>query len=484
MSLDDLESAYGYGGSREKALAAAASLDPSDTGSHGITAVHIAAQHVDPEVLELLLSRGFRAGATDEYGRTPLHILAVQNWKDRVSKMAECTDILLAARCPPSRRDESGRCFYHIAADLHNCPMIAVIGQRRIRCDALLESSGMNALHLVCSSASRYDFHFENDPDLFDREDRMCRRMAEWLIGCGLDPEAETKIGKKAVNFAVENRIKITSAFLAGDTSVESGGMDLSQAVIMNDPAAVRAIIGSGADPDALCDREGEYRGRTPLMIACRRMASESAFALLDGGADATVTEGDSGHTALYHLIMSLSSLVGTGGNPRDSDTYVGMLRRVVEAQGSVDLPVGDREGSALCFVAGNDRLGGTSNGRSVRTLTFETLVSLGVDIESRDGEGRTPLIRACSVEGRDSEDIVCTLMEMGADCDAVDGSGMTAVMHAASLGRDGGLDLIRTIFDFCEPDLSVRGSDGRDAAELAAASDSRGVLAFILDWM
>ena len=102
MSLDDLESAYGYGGSREKALAAATSLDPSDTGPHGTTAVHIAAQHVDPEVLELLLSRGFRAGATDEYGRTPLHILAAQNWKGRVSKMAECTDILLAARCPPS----------------------------------------------------------------------------------------------------------------------------------------------------------------------------------------------------------------------------------------------------------------------------------------------------------------------------------------------------------------------------------------------
>ena len=63
MSLDDLESAYGYGGSREKALAAATSLDPSDTGPHGTTAVHIAAQHVDPEVLELLLSRGFRAGS-------------------------------------------------------------------------------------------------------------------------------------------------------------------------------------------------------------------------------------------------------------------------------------------------------------------------------------------------------------------------------------------------------------------------------------
>ena len=66
MNLEDLESAYGYGGSKEKVLGIASDLDPSEAGPHGITAVHIAAKHVDPEALEVLLSRGFRAGATDE----------------------------------------------------------------------------------------------------------------------------------------------------------------------------------------------------------------------------------------------------------------------------------------------------------------------------------------------------------------------------------------------------------------------------------
>ena len=269
MSLDDLESAYGQGGSEEEVLRVVSALDPSETGPHGVTAVHIAAKQVDPEALELLLSRGFRAGATDDYGRTPLHILAVQRWEGRVSKMAECTDILLEGRCPPSRRDESGRCFYHIAADMHNCPMIAVIGQRRVRCDSLIESSGMNALHLMCDGASRYDYDYRNHPEVFAEKDRMCRRMAEWLVGCGIDPEAETRIGKKAVDFAIENRIKLTSAFLNGDESAISGGMDLSQAAIMNDAEAIDQIISSGADPDGLCDRDCEYRGMTPLMISC-----------------------------------------------------------------------------------------------------------------------------------------------------------------------------------------------------------------------
>ena len=316
--------------------------------------------------------------------------------------------------------------------------MIAIIGQRKVRCDALIESSGMNALHLLCEGASRYDYIRESRPQEFVEKDSMCRRMAEWLVGCGIDPEAETRIGKRSIDFAIENRIKITSAFLGGDDSVVSGGMDLPQAVIVNDPEAIAAIIGSGADPDALCDEKGDYFGMTPLMIACRRMALESAEALISGGASGTCTRGTDGTTALYHLLKSLSSTVGTGPNGRDSQRLLRMLDSVVTAQGDVDLPVSEDAGSALCFVCGEDRLG--------------------------------------------SKNIVCTLLVMDADFDARDGDGMTAVMHAASIPRDGGLDIVKTLFDMCGPDLSVRDSKGRDALEIAADSDSKGVLSFLMD--
>ena len=106
MSLEQLADAYRIGNNRETVLAVASGISPSEIGEHGTTAVHIAAENVDPETLELLLSNGHRAGSTDEYGRTPLHILAIQRWEGRVSKLAECTDLLLSHRCPPSRRDD------------------------------------------------------------------------------------------------------------------------------------------------------------------------------------------------------------------------------------------------------------------------------------------------------------------------------------------------------------------------------------------
>ena len=260
MSIDDLESAYGYGGSREKVMEAIRSLDPGETGPHGRTAMHVAAENVDPEAMEALISNGFRAGIADEYGRTPLHILAVQRWEGRTSKMAECTDILLANRCPPNRRDDSGRCFYHIAADMHNLPMISIIGQRLIRCDSALESSGMNALHLLCESGNRYDRLRESDPEGFGAKDEMCRRMAEWLIGCGIDPEAETRIGRKAVDFAIENGLGKTASLLRGDAEGFVRGMDLYQATITDDAPAVSELLSKGTDPDEFWDRDGDYK--------------------------------------------------------------------------------------------------------------------------------------------------------------------------------------------------------------------------------
>lgn len=482
MSFEDLESAYfSYDQPRDLIVSIASTIDPSDIGRHGKTAVHLAAEMVDPEVLGILLGRGFRAGATDEYGRTPLHLLAMQNWEKRRSEMYECTEMLLSHRCPPGRRDDEGKCFYHIAAYLHNYPMIEVIGKMKIRCDATEESTGMNALHMLCEAAQRYDYTYERNPEEFSKKDEMCRDMAEWLVGCGIDPDAETRIGRKAVDFAISNRIKKTSAFLNGDSNEVSGGMSLTDAVIVNDSEAVSALLSSGADPEELFDRENAFHGMTPLMIACKMVAEDSINALLDGGADASNSRGSDGRTALYYLLKSLSSLVGTGSNDRGSEAYLRMLERLVEAQGSPDFQVGEEEGPAICFVAGDDRLGWTSDGKSVRAIVFDRLVSWGADIESRDSMGMTPLIRACSVSGMDSENIVSTLMELGADYDARDSEGMSAVMHASSLPHDEGLDLIRLIYDFCEPNLSFRNSDGKDAVELAAESDSKGVLGFLL---
>lgn len=478
MTITDLESAY-LRGDRGGAVSAASSVGAGETLDHGRTAVHLAAEKVDPEVMGILLGNGCRAGATDEYGRTPLHVLAVQRWEGMESRMAECTDLLLSHRCPPGRRDDSGMCFYHIACKMANHPMLSVVGRRGVRCDALLDGSGMNALHVLCYYAD-YDFDHEHHPDVFAEKDERCRQMAEWLVGCGIDPDAETAIGRKAVDFAVSHRLSRTAAFLRGGPE-GAGGMDLFQASQMNDAGAVACLLAAGGDPDSTCDRPGDFRGMTPLMIACRTMSADSAAALIEGGADARASDGTTGRTAMYHLLMALGSTVGTGRNDRGSGAFLRLLRLLLDAQGSPDFPVGTSEGSALCFVCGRDFLGWTSDGRSVRTVAFDAVSSSGADVEARDGAGRTPLIAACCNGGAESENIVSSLMELGADPDARDSDGMTAVMRASGLRGNSGLDLIKTIYDFGSPDLSVVGKDGLDAIGIAAREGNNEVLKYLM---
>ena len=216
-------------------------------------------------------------------------------------------------------------------------------------------------------------------------------------------------------------------------------------------------------------------------MIACRRMARASVGSLIEGGASAAYADGSNGRTALYHLLRALSSTVGTGSNARDSGSLLSMLRMVVDAQGGPDLPVGDDEGPALCFLAGNDRLGHTSDGRSVRGITFDTLVSMGADVDARDWHGRTPLMLACGVPGPESEGIVSTLMELGADCDARDENGTTALMRAASIPGNAGIDLVRAMLDFRVPDMGLRDSKGRDALEMASDAGNTDVVRLLL---
>lgn len=479
MSLERLESAY-RNGSRDDVLRTVSELDPSETGDHGITAVHICAKQVDPEAMEVLLSRGFRAGATDEYGRTPLHILAVQRWDGEAEEMARCTELLLSNRCPPNRRDDTGQCFYHIAAKMHNHPMIMVIGERKVRCDSLIDSSGMNALHIMCDMMSSLDYDRREHPDHFAERDRLCRDMAEALISCGIDPDAETAIGRKAIDFAVEHGCKITGAFLRGGPP-EAGGMDIFQAAMMNDAVAVQALADSGCDLEALCDGIRDYTGMTPLMIACRRLSGDAAKALLENGASATTTNGSDGRTAMYHLLVSLGSTVGTGTNDRGSQSLLGILDPLLAAQGSPNIPIGDAEGPALCFICANDRLGYTSDSKDARAVAFDRLISSGADVNVTDGSGRTPLMCACTVSGHESENFVSTLMEMGADPDVQDSHGRTAVMYAAEIGGNGGLDLIRMVFDFCSPDLALRDSDEKTAADIAAENGNNEVLKLLL---
>ena len=72
------------------------------------------------------------------------------------------------------------------------------------------------------------------------------------------------------------------------ELTMETGGMDLFQALRKKDRKALEALLRAGADPDTECDdREmNDWTGKTPLVCALEWGETEIAAMLLRAGAD------------------------------------------------------------------------------------------------------------------------------------------------------------------------------------------------------
>ncbi|HEX3446478.1 MAG TPA: ankyrin repeat domain-containing protein [Chthoniobacterales bacterium] len=171
--------------------------------------------------------------------------------------------------------------------------------------------------------------------------------------------------------------------------------------------------------------------GKTALMVASERGKTGLTKQLLDRKADPNVT-GPDGVTALILAAQNdqpdiVKILLQNRADPDKEDN-----------NGWTALSTAAYHGSARCVQILADR----SKTDLSRALLFATLserkdvikilLDYGAEVDSRSGDGRTPLILAAS---KGNKDLVSMLLQAGADPSLTDQSGATAESTAAAKG-------------------------------------------------
>jgi ankyrin repeat protein len=291
-----LAAAMGHARVVERLLAATAAAgrggdsaeEEEERDSAGQTALHMASQEGHLPVVQLLLWSG-RCGnleARDEHGRTAL-LLA--------SRGGHClvVELLRVAGARIHARDDSGQTALHLAAAVGALPVVAELlllagaagssGQTETA-----DRHGRTALHLAAGSG-----HLS---------------VVERLLGAGADAEAMDLAGQTSLLAALHGGHSGVAELLLSRCSHsrvleardEQGCTALHLAAAVGHAGVARELVAAGTDASAT-DRSG----RTPLLVALQEGSLAVFRLVLASGrcGDLTAALPDTGETAL-HLAM------------------------------------------------------------------------------------------------------------------------------------------------------------------------------------
>ena len=477
----------------------------------GTLALSYAANRGDAESVKALLSIGADATWTSSSNDDNiLHNMAYDSkcTPDNEKELENTVLVLLDAGISTLKKNGDGRTCVFIAAEKGNCAMMSAFVSAKKKID-IPNNNGDTPLHTACSYAnSAAESHFkyglpkyekrmseeglsEGDKkhaqDEYDRykydNDRFFLTV-KYLMDGGAEPDRKNNydVTAKEVAFdCMDPRIPalLNKTYSEGKTADAGKGMDLMQAVMRKDHAAMRSILGSGGDANEFHGGKDErfegirLAGKLPLSIACINADKDGITMLLDHGADPSLKDSDDRIPLTYYFVSN--------SYPNHNvAAFENVLRPMMEKGLNINLTV-DNESNTLL-----NRACDSAKSQSNNTLDklVQALIRLKADVNLANRQGVTPLMKTCAGI-RESENVQITLLENGADISKRDDTGRTALMYAASNpSLSSGKIMAEMLFEFGDPVLDAVDGNGKNALELAVDAKNDPLVNFILGKM
>ncbi|KAI5839390.1 ankyrin repeat-containing domain protein [Morchella snyderi] len=435
--------------------------------------------------IALLLERGACTSSTDTSGNSPLHSQLHKDsdgWPGRIT--SEAVRLLIRAGVDVNARNRSGATPLHFAARMGYAVPVSLL---------LKSGADIAALDVNQASAMHYAAMSGN-----------CQDAVSVLVEWGLSIDARDEDQKTPLHHAALNEQilahRIVELLVEKGASVglrDSDGFTplrylVDRCLEYTTPHKVRTLIQAGADVNTVDDG-----GVSLLHLATQQCDEEMLALLLDAGADIHARDSSqrtplhySTHEINYTCEEKLRLLVKRGAhiNAKDIngstplqyllDRHYFMspphhaIQTMISLGADINVVSHHLQRSPLHLAA---------EGGSVQLLAL--LLDAGVDINVRESSQKTPLHYAVLAFFVRHPKIIIYLAGKGANMNARDTNGNTPMHSLMGVSRFmRGLDIAAQTLIFLGADVNAYRDDRKGPLHLAAESNSKELVAVLLD--
>ncbi|EAY16383.1 ankyrin repeat protein, putative [Trichomonas vaginalis G3] len=269
-------------------LSHGANINEKDNG--GLTALHIAVDSNQLEIVEFLLSHGANIDEKDNDGLTALHIAVKSN-------QLKIVEFLLSHGANINEKDYLGKTALHIAVKSNQLKIVEFLLSHGANIDEK-NNDGLTALHfaVLYNDKETVEFLLSHGANI-DEKDYLGKtalhiaemfnneEIVKFLLSHGANIDEKDNDGLTALHIAVKsNQLKIVEFLLSHGANINEkdylGKTALHIAVKSNQLKIVEFLLSHGANIN-----EKDYLGKTALHIATKINNEETVEVLISNGA-------------------------------------------------------------------------------------------------------------------------------------------------------------------------------------------------------